>query len=385
MTVQEEYELSCYKEIMSLNKQGTVILARHIHTGQIVVKKSLTVYEREVYEKLYELQDRSLSQINQGIPQVLFAAEQDGKLIVLESYIEGSTLKDRIEEDGIWNETDTATLGIKLCEILNRLHTMNPPLIHRDIKPSNLILDNEGNLFLIDFNASKFYKEEKSEDTVLLGTKGYAAPEQYGFGQSSIRSDIFATGVLMQLMLTGERSNTLKYTGAMAPIIEKCLRMEAEERYRNVVELENALRSFLKLGRVADLTDSRDNFGIDPQKPLWINRSFYRNPYLPVGFRTGTIWKMIVGASVYIFFLECLVQGVFTKRMPRLPEKIFFTVLWILLFLTTVGYWGNYGRIRDRMIQTDHPALKIFLSFFFYLVILAALFLLSIVPYSFIG
>ena len=120
-----------------------------------------------------------------------------------------------------------------LCQILKPLHEYDPPIIHRDIKPSNLILDSQNHLFLIDFDASKNYNPDKSRDTVLMGTEDYAAPEQYGFLQSSERTDIFSVGVLANKMLTGVLPSESRPVGPFQSIISKCLSIDPQDRYQD--------------------------------------------------------------------------------------------------------------------------------------------------------
>lgn len=86
----------------------------------------------------------------------------------------------------------------ELCEILEKLHSANPPIVHRDIKPSNIIITNYDHVILLDFNAAKYFTDPNTSDTILLGTKGYAAPEQYGFGSSTPQTDIYAVGILLK-------------------------------------------------------------------------------------------------------------------------------------------------------------------------------------------
>lgn len=106
--------------------------------------------------------------------------EEDSHLILIEEYISGRTLEDIIKSHDLTSQY-IIQYTEELCNILKELHAFCPPIIHRDIKPSNIIVTSSNHIVLIDFNAAKEYSEIESSDTVLLGTKGYAAPEQYGF------------------------------------------------------------------------------------------------------------------------------------------------------------------------------------------------------------
>ena len=121
----------------------------------------------------------------------------------------------------------------QVCRIVEELHSVRPPIIHRDIKPSNIIITQEHAVKLLDLNAAHQIHFQKAEDTVLMGTKGYAAPEQYGFGQSDVRTDVYAMGKLMEQM----GANQSRY----AHIVKKATQMEPKKRYRDIEEMERAL------------------------------------------------------------------------------------------------------------------------------------------------
>lgn len=109
-----------------------------------------------------------------------------------------------MEEHGVLSEENAAFVIRSLCDILHKLHGNLPPIIHRDIKPSNIIFSSDGVVKLIDFNAARELRAEQNEDTRLMGTRRFAAPEQYGFGQSDPRTDIYALGITFYYMLTGD-------------------------------------------------------------------------------------------------------------------------------------------------------------------------------------
>ena len=108
----------------------------------------------------------------------------------------------------------------QLCNILKQLHNMNPPIIHRDIKPTNIIVSNDDVVYLVDFNISREYDENQSVDTVIMGTQGYASPEQCGFAQTDCRSDIYSIGMLMKNILMVDEYPD-KETKSLKRIIDK--------------------------------------------------------------------------------------------------------------------------------------------------------------------
>jgi serine/threonine protein kinase len=163
---------------------------------------------------------------------------ENTKAIVLEEYIEGMTVGD-VLEGGVYSEEGVVEICRKLCDALTVLHGMG--IIHRDIKPENIILTKNGEVKLIDFNASKEYKERKDKDTRILGTAGFAAPEQYGISQSDARTDIYAMGVLINVMLTGEHPSKVMCSGRMKKIVNRAVSINPDNRYQSSTELKEML------------------------------------------------------------------------------------------------------------------------------------------------
>ena len=136
-----------------------------------------------------------------GLPKFLGEYHNEQMLCIVREYIEGEPLSERAGEHDMSQE-EILSVTDQLCGILEALHSHNPPIIHRDIKPENVIIRPDGTAVLIDFDISRSFKEHGKADTVFFGTRGYAAPEQYGFGQTDSRTDIFALGVLLRWMMT---------------------------------------------------------------------------------------------------------------------------------------------------------------------------------------
>lgn len=113
-------------------------------------------------------------------------------------------------------------------------------IVHRDVKPDNVIIRGT-EAVLIDFDASRIYKNENREDTQILGTTGFAAPEQYGLSQSDGRADIYALGVLLNIMLTGEHPSRKLASGRMGRIVQRCTMVNLEKRYKNILHLMEVL------------------------------------------------------------------------------------------------------------------------------------------------
>ncbi|MBR0160304.1 MAG: serine/threonine protein kinase [Oscillospiraceae bacterium] len=230
MTEADQYALSCYRELAILNEAHRVWLVQHITSKILFVKKILTVYNAEVYRLL---QAHPVA----GIPEIFEVIEDAGELTVIEEYIQGRTLQDILNEGGLFTAAEAAGIVRQLCGILQELHSFSPAIIHRDIKPSNIILTPDGSIRLLDLNAAKQVSHERSEDTVLMGTIGYAAPEQYGFGASDVRADLYSCGVLLNELITGSMPNEKLADGSVGEIIRRCTRMDPADRYSSAGQL----------------------------------------------------------------------------------------------------------------------------------------------------
>lgn len=262
--------ISYYKTIAVINKEHNIDLVQHQETGKFFVKKVLDVFNIHIYERLY-------SQPVTGTPNIVDYVEESGQLTVIEEFIAGVSLRDRLKQKDL-SMSDIMNYMQDLCMILNSLHSGTPAIIHRDIKPSNIIITHYNRAILLDFNAAKYYSDQTTEDTVLLGTQGYAAPEQYGFGSSSPQTDIYALGILFKEML-----QSIDYASARTEyIISKCTQMSPSERYRSMRELYNDLSTLIK--------PERRN--ITPN---------YFTKYAPPGFRSKTPWKMLNASIIYLF------------------------------------------------------------------------------------
>ena len=268
MKLENEYLLSFYQELASVSHKENIKLVKHTVTGKLFVKKVLSVYDRAVFDFI---------RMNHpaGVPAIVELVEDDGVLIVIEEYIAGERLSEMPLPLG---EAMVASIVLQLCEILKPFHGHVPPIVHRDIKPENLIISGDGFLKLLDFNAAKFVTEAK-RDTILIGTAGYAAPEQYGFSASTPATDIYAIGVLLTELLTGGKDASI-LPGRWGEVARKCTEMNPEDRFHSVDVLESWIPSGDKQRFIEDTS--------------WI----------PPGFRTKTPWKIIVAVLGYIGMID---------------------------------------------------------------------------------
>ena len=220
-----------FEEVRLLKERprGSVRLIRHNAGGKQFILRRFQG-NGEVYRRLLSCSCRYL-------PLVYEAAEQDGENIVIEEFVQGDTL-DFLLKGALFSPQETKQTVKQLCQGLWVLHSM--AAVHRDIKPENVIL--RGNdAVLIDFDAARLHKPEAEADTQILGTTGFAAPEQYGLGQSDTRTDIYSLGVLMNVMLTGQHPSKKLAEGRLGRVIQRCTQVNPAKRYKDVLHLMEAL------------------------------------------------------------------------------------------------------------------------------------------------
>lgn len=195
-----------------------------------------------------------------NLPDIVDIIENEETFLLVMDYIEGRQLESIVQEYGPQKEETVVNWGKQLCDVLSYLHSQNPPIIYRDMKPANVIVQKDGKVVLIDFGTAREFKESQAEDTLCLGTCGYAAPEQYkGQGQSDIRTDIYCLGVTLYYLLTGHNPICKPYeiypirywntnlSSGLEMIILKCTRKNPSKRYQSCEELQQELSHYYKL------------------------------------------------------------------------------------------------------------------------------------------
>lgn len=232
-------QLSEYCEVEAINHRDDVVVVKNIEDGKLYVRKILGTYDVSVYTYLMENPIKNM-------PKVVACFEGDNNLIVIEEYIQGNTLL-KILDEGLIEQSKAAYIARSLCTITDQLHNLERPIVHRDIKPSNIIISDDNEVYLLDMNVAKWYEEDEVEDTQLLGTQYYAAPEQlgYGFSASSDKSDIYAIGMLLNVMITRKLPKEEKAPDPIWSIVEKCICLDPDGRYSDkelMAALDNILR-----------------------------------------------------------------------------------------------------------------------------------------------
>lgn len=217
-----------YEEIKLLkqSEKSTVHLVREKNGEQVYVRKLLKG-QHPIYHMLQDCP-------HPGLPKIYEVIVEGDSTTIIEEYIEGQS-SGAVKLSG----AQIRSVVKELCCTLEFLHGKG--IIHRDIKPSNIILTGDGHAYLIDFDAARMPKEDLDQDTRLLGTRGFAPPEQYGFSQTDERADIYALGVTLSQLL-GEKARKPYYRR----IIRKCTNLDPGKRYQSVLQVR---RAFFHTGR----------------------------------------------------------------------------------------------------------------------------------------
>lgn len=324
MTIDQELRLSYYQQVADINADHCIYLVQDNRTGKFYVKKLLTVYNADIYRFLWEHPIANT-------PRTILV-EEDGKVLtVIEEYIPGDTLEELLAQNGSFPEDQVIEIVTQLCKILSDFHHCNPAIVNRDIKPSNIKITPDGVVKLLDMNAAKWSNDQSAKDTVLLGTQGYAAPEQYGFGPSSVLTDIYSVGVLMNVMLTGELPNHRIASGRLGKIVRRCVELSPSGRYQSVAELQIALESLS--GKIVEPS----------QKADW-------RRFLPPGFRKKNIIRWLFSALGYVllFFVGFGLEVENAGTLELILNRISFTTAALLIVL----FNGNYLNIHQKFVMT---------------------------------
>lgn len=367
MTLEEESRLSFYRELTVLDEKKNIVLVQDIRNSELCVKKTIDIYSRDVYEQLASVRI-------EGVPAVKECVADEGKLIVVEEYVQGRSLKQVLDEQGLLNEEQAYEIAVQLVDILVRLHQLEPAIVHRDIKPSNIIIEKNGHVNLIDFNAARHVNADKNEDTRMLGTVYFAAPEQFGFGQSDERTDIYGLGATINYIMTGDKPGAGIAECRFSDILKKCLMVDAKDRYQSAEELRGVL-DMLNYSIVQDNRKKAETaFGKDntisvvrtyrnirdiivkmyrkyQKRNYDIDTSWRR--YLLPGFRRLNVVYCLIALVWYAVIVWMTITFAVTDSKTGIPVTggeltMYKIAVFVLLFGMTM-WFGNYLNIRRKL------------------------------------
>lgn len=231
----------CLKE----SEDSSTFLVKETATGILCVLKwgrnRQTEFLRNEMEIMKKMADRKLS----GIPKTYRIFEENGEVYLVREYIEGMSLAQMVLQKGGISEAEICRISRKICQTAEQFQNPNEPMIHRDIKPENIVVTPGGEVVFIDFGTMRSYKKDGSRDTFVVGTRGTAAPEQYGYTQTDQRTDVYAIGQTMLYMVSESyEMNQLSECAVsrrMKKIIEKACSFEPDKRYGDAAQLRRAV------------------------------------------------------------------------------------------------------------------------------------------------
>lgn len=331
MRISDEYRLSQYRDLGRLSENKNIRLKRRDEDGKICVEKHVSGEMLHIYRFLQEH-----SEVH--IPEIYECIEDGGNLVIIEEYIDGQTLEEILKVKD-FDEAQAAEIIIELCAGLKPLHHASPPIICRDLKPENIMINNRAEVKIVDFDIARSVQKDKKRDTTLMGTAGYAAPEQFGFSQTDNRTDIYALGVLLNYMLVKKFPVEQVAESNLMPVIQKCTRMDREQRYQSVEELEQDVRKLMGI----------------PEENEWNRREKdvkkQLSGYIPPGFRRRKPVHMIAAAAGYLFLIcLCFTLELTQDNVPLTGGKLWFERT--LIFLSQIAMvflaW-NYRGGRDQI------------------------------------
>lgn len=301
MTEYERCSLWQFEKIYDLSDSASVV--RNAVTGQYMVYHVSAAENFPVMSRISMLNHRNLM-------RVYDVALNGGYCVSLCEYLGGTTLEAAVNTRGAFGERDAVRIMTQVCEALSALHANG--IVHRDVNPSNVMLTSDGTVKLIDFDITRVSNPNAPKDTRILGTLGYASPEQFGFAQTDARSDVYSCGVLLNYLLTGRQPNETLCAGKLQPVVLRCIEIDRAKRFDSAAQLEAAL----KKPRLA------------------------KYPFTP---KKRIAFKIVSGilSPVYLLAVGLYINSWFDPRNLTSPEKIVNHVIFgatLLLFWTLLPY-----------------------------------------------
>lgn len=291
-----------------------------MHDGEVKILKQITLADIDIYEKVKGINCPNL-------PKIYDIVHNNDEIFVIREFVNGESLESYLERNITADEEFTKKVANAVCDALILLHKIG--IIHRDVSPKNIILSQD-EIKLIDFDISRTVKANKSRDTQILGTQGYAAPEQFGFNQTGPKADIYSVGVLMNYMLTGKFPNQELASGELRKVIIRCTHLDESKRFDSVLQLKDA-----------------------------VNKKGIRYAYskLP-GFRTNRLYKKFIATLYYLFDIFFIVDFCILTD-GDIKER--FENIWLAIFLFTVPVFlvCNFNNYIDKLAKNSSKGEKI--------------------------
>ncbi len=301
-------------------------------------EKKYLMKVRPIAEKdITDTEEFTLKKLERNIingTKVVLRLDTDTHCYLIRDYIDGVTLETYAENIGYIREEDILYIGISLCEELQHLHALSDSIIHRDIKPKNILLTNHDlfrqghfssgrlpQISLIDFDTARTFKENASTDTQFLGTKETAAPEQYGFAQSDVRTDIFGVGKTLIYLATGTYDagnlDSYNYSKRFRQLLLSCVSLNKEDRPESALALSHSMK------RILNKDAARRAFlKMMPGKYDYDGSHIDGNSQKHASKRVASIVAVLISAVIFGvggFLLGRITDDVGTKEISSLP------------------------------------------------------------------
>ena len=232
-------------ESLKEGEDSWTVLVKEIATGILCVLKWGRKIQAEMLRNEMEILQKLTEMGLTGIPKGYRIFEENGGVYLLREYIEGTPLSQMVMQKGGIQERELCKISLKICQAVEDFQKLEDPMIHRDIKPENIVVTPTGETVFIDFGTMRSYKKDSQRDTFVVGTRGTAAPEQYGYRQTDQRTDVYAIGQTMLYMVTEsyelDQLSECKISRKLKKIIEKACSFEPDKRYADAAELRKAI------------------------------------------------------------------------------------------------------------------------------------------------
>ena len=232
-------------ESLKEGEDSWTVLVKETATGILCVLKWGRKIQAEMLRNEMEILQKLTEMGLTGIPKGYRIFEENGGVYFLREYIEGTPLSQMVMQKGGIQERELCKISLKICQAVEEFQKLEDPMIHRDIKPENIVVTPTGETVFIDFGTMRSYKKDSQRDTFVVGTRGTAAPEQYGYRQTNQRTDVYAIGQTMLYMVTEsyelDQLSECKISRKLKKIIEKACSFEPDKRYADAAELRKAI------------------------------------------------------------------------------------------------------------------------------------------------
>ena len=243
---------------------------------------------------------------------------------MVEEYVRGITLPHFLEINGL-DELRIKSITYQLAGILDRLHRREPPIIHRDVKPDNILILGDGTVILTDFNIARHVSGEKSRDTLIMGTAGYAAPEQFGFAESDERTDVYGLGATVREMLESAGVSS----SVLSNMVDKCTAIDPDDRFQSMREVMDYITDRNGAGETAGGKQMKD-------------------PYAFPGFRQGVWWHKVIAICGYLS-MAYLGLGLKVEQLTNERALNLCRIALFLSFIAITFFSCDYRGMRSKV------------------------------------